>query len=294
MRSLPALLTAAGLTAAGLVLSAGAATAQTATPNPDLRSFPTGPACAERTFTGSVRTVVTLSTLPKLARPTMVVQLRWNAGGTAYEDTSVVGSQSFWLQAGANDYAFSIDASQVPATAKNLMAYAITYPDAGQPHSDTLQSRILAASYCASAPSTTTVTSVSIDCGGDLVSGSAALADPPSGTVPGAVTLQGRTTGATTWTSLGTKSYTVGSTTTELPYDFSIAGKHTDEYRALARVNNGAAVYSEVIPDATCAPPAEVPEAPAALLLPLSMGAGAAAVIAVRRRRAGASAAPSA
>lgn len=282
------ILTAAALTASGLVLSAGAATAQT-TPNPDIRSFPTGPSCAAKTLTGSVRTAVVASTLPKGARPTMVVQLRWNAGGTAYEDTSVLASQSFPLTAGASDYSFSLDASALPATAKNVMAHALAYTStntAGTPV-DTLSSRVLAASFCgAETAATTTVSSVTIDCGGDLVNGVATLADPPSsGSVPGQVALQGRAAGATTWTSLGSKAVTVNAGTTSLPYDFSIAGKHTGEYRAFARVNNGTIKYSEVVTDATCAPPAEVPEAPAALLLPLTMAAGAGVVVAVRRRR---------
>lgn len=281
------ILTAAALTASALVLSAGAAGAQTV-PNPDLRSFPTGPACASKTFTGEVRAVVDAKTLPD--RASIVVQLRWNNGGSAYEDTAVAGTQVIYPQAGAGTYGFSISTSAVPSSAKNLMAYAIA--KAGSTTTDTLASKTLLASYCASeTAATTTVSSVSIDCSGDLVSGSAALADPPtSGTIPGTVALQGRSAGTTIWTALGNKSYTVGATTTSLPYDFSIAGKHMDEYRTLARVNNGTAVFSPIIGDTACAPAEVVPEAPVAALVPLTLAATAGAVVVVRRRRTAASA----
>jgi len=280
------ILTAAALTATGLVLSAGAAGAQTATPNPDLRNFPTGPACAENVVTGSVRAAVVASTLPKLARPTVTVQLRWNAGGTAYTDTSVVSSQSIYLTAGAGDYSFSLSAAKVPSTAKNLLAYAITYPDAGSPASDTLQSRVLPASSCAAAPSSTTITKVELACSGDVLSGQAVLADPPSsGTVPGSVAVQSRTEGATLWTNVPTaKTFTVGSTTTSMPYEVSLGGKHAFEYRTRATVNNGAAAFSAIVPDTTCAPAEVVPEAPAAALIPLTLAATAGAVVAMRRR----------
>lgn len=281
------ILTATALTASGVLLSAGAAAAQTTpTPNPDLFSFPTGPACADRTFTGEVRAAVNAKTLPANTRASVVVQLRWNNGGTAFEDTAVAGTQVIYPTAGpAANYAFSISTADVPASAKNLIAVAIG--KAGSVTTETIQSRTLAPSFCASPAATTptTVSSVSIDCSGDLVSGAAALANPPaSGSVPGQVGVQGRPAGGA-WASLGSKNYTVGNTTS-LPYSISIAGKHTAEYRAFARVNNGAVVYSDVVSDATCAPPAEVPEAPAALLLPLSMAAGAGVVVAVRRRRA--------
>ena len=281
------ILTAAALTATALVLSAGAAGAQEVAPNPDLRSFTTGPSCAAKTLTGTLRTTVVAKTLPKGSIPKAVVQLRWNAGGTAYTDSSVLDSQTFNLTAGTSDHSFSLDASQLPATAKNVMAYALGYTTStAQAPVDTLQSKVLAASFCgAEAAATTTVSSVSIDCSGDLVNGTAALADPPSTSIPGQVALQGRATGATTWTTLASRNLTVAPGTTSLPYDFSIAGRHTGEYRAFGRVNNGTIRYSDVIGDATCAPPAEVPEAPAALLLPLSMAAGAGVVVAVRRRR---------
>jgi hypothetical protein len=281
------ILTAAALTAGGLVLSAGAAGAQTSTPNPDLRSFVTGPSCAERVVTGSVRAVVVASTLPKGARPTMTVQLRWNAGGPAYTDTSVVSSQSFFLTAGNGDYSFSLSAANVPATATNLLAYAITYPDAGSPASETLQSKVLPASSCAAAPSSTTITNVELACSGDVLSGQAVVADPPSsGTVPGSVVAQKRAEGATTWVAVPpAKNYTVGSSTTTMPFEVSLGGLHAAEYRARATVNNGVAVFSPIVSDATCAPAEVVPEAPAAALIPLTLAATAGAVVVVRRRR---------
>jgi hypothetical protein len=281
------ILTAAALTATGLVLSAGAAAAQTATvPNPDIKSYPTGPTCGAGKLTGSVRVGAIASTLPKGAIPKAVVQLRWNAGGNAYTDTSVLSTQTFNLTAGTSDYAFSLDTSALPATAKSVMAYTIAYPNGTSASSDTLASRVLASSFCGTETAvTTTVSSVTIDCIGDVVNGAAALSDPPTSSIPGQLALQGRPAGGTTWANLGSKNVTVAAGTTSLPYDFSIAGKHAGEYRAFAKVNNGTIKYSEVVTDATCAPPAEVPEAPAALLLPLTMAAGAGVVVAVRRRR---------
>ena len=66
-------------------------------------------------------------------------------------------------------------------------------------------------------------------------------------------------------------------TTTALPYSFSIAGKHLAEYRTRATVNNGAAIFSPVVSDARCAPAEVVPEAPSALLIPLTLAATAGA-----------------
>ena len=173
----PRVLTAVALAASGIVLSAGAASAET-TPNPDLKTFPTGPSCAAMTVTGTVRTAVVVKDLPKLARPTVTLQLRWNAGGTAYPDTSVVSSSTSYLQAGSNEDSWSLDASAVPATAKNLLVFAIAHPTAGSPASDTLQSKVLAASACAAAPSATTISRVDLDCFGDVLDGEVELGRP--------------------------------------------------------------------------------------------------------------------
>jgi hypothetical protein len=211
--------------------------------------------------------------------------VRWNAGGTTYPEANVAASTVIYPTAGAAaNYSFAIDTSAVPASARNVAAYAIA--KAGSTTTEELQSRGLAASFCGAETAVTTkVSSVSIDCSGDLVNGTATLSDPPASSIPGQLALQGKAPGATAWTTLASKNVTVAPGTTALPYDFSIAGKHTGEYRAFAKVNNGTSVFSDVVTDATCAPPAEVPEAPAALLLPLSMAAGAGVVVAARRRR---------
>lgn len=291
------ILTAAALTASGLVLSAGAATAQTTTPNPDLVSFPTGPSCAGGTFRGEVRAILNAKTLPVGSRGQIVVQLRWNKGGTAYEDTAVAGTQLVYPTAGpAANYPFSISTARVPSTAKNLIAYAIGQVSSSSgttTTSETLQSRVLLASHCgAETAATTKVTDVSLTCSGDVLSGQADLVDPPtSGTVPGVVAVQSRAEGATTWAlAAPAKQFVVGSTTTALPYEVSIAGKHAFEYRTRATVNNGAAVFSPIVSDTTCAPAEVVPEAPAAALIPLTLAATAGAVVAVRRRRSSTSA----
>lgn len=129
--------------AAAVALTAGPAAAETATPNPDIRSFPGGLACSGDVVTGKVRVTSTTGT----EYPGRV-ELRHNTGGKAYTATSLV--HSFTVKGkGMRDYYFTFDISGVPAGTTNLLAYAVVGPTATP--IDTAQSKVLPASSCAPA-----------------------------------------------------------------------------------------------------------------------------------------------
>jgi hypothetical protein len=126
------------------------------------------------------------------------------------------------------------------------------------------------------------VRSVTIDCVGDSVVGRVRLHGAGDGVTR--ITLLGRT-GSGRFTALARTAARTERGDTEVAYTFALP-RHRGEYRVRASSGDGARA-SSVVHDRTCQPPAEVPEAGAAAVVPLAMGAAGGAAWYLRRRRAG-------
>ena len=130
------------------------------------------------------------------------------------------------------------------------------------------------------------VRSVSASCAGDSLSGTVSLRNFPSGSQL-VLTLERQDNG---WSATNQQLLiTTAGQVTDYPYSFNVAAlKDAKAWRVAAvDVASGTNSTSGRVSVASCAPPAQLPEAPIAILLPASMLLTAAAWFGLRRRQVG-------
>ena len=146
---------------------------------------------------------------------------------------------------------------------------------------------VAAASPAAAEP---VVDAVTIDCIGDSVVGHVGIQDPEFGTAQiellGSGDVIGPTRAAATFEVIDSTTVRTEPDMFEIAYSFTVS-QHRAQYRVAVRIG-GSTRTSRIVDDRTCQPPAEVPEAGAALAVPLAMGAAGGALWWLRRRRAAA------
>lgn len=150
-----------------------------------------------------------------------------------------------------------------------------------------LASLSLAAPALAAPPSRgVTAGGISLSCVGDTISGQL-RASGPVGTLLTVSLVGGRDLGHPQAIGAPDVAVLSGSTVT-YSFRFDVAGSNAKLYRVVATDAAGHTVArSRALPASACAPGSEVPEAPAAALIPLSMlgTLGGVALTAARRRR---------
>lgn len=129
-----------------------------------------------------------------------------------------------------------------------------------------------AAAPAGAAPKTKVISVTGCECVGDTIKGVLHAAGKAGDTIT--LTLYAKEKKISSWAPTGL------TTTVTLPadsngstghmFEFNIAGLNDYSYIVEATAA-GASRYSNVVKAKTCAPPTEVPEAPAALLLPISL-----------------------
>lgn len=125
-------------------------------------------------------------------------------------------------------------------------------------------------------------------CAGDTVSGNVVVRAPAA--MPFTVRLLQRRQPQSRWLATGrARGFTTEAGRRRYRFSFDVSSFDAHAYRLAVEARRGGSQYrgmSRVIPAATCAPGHDVPEAPLALLLPLSLLATASLVL-LRRRALG-------
>lgn len=123
---------------------------------------------------------------------------------------------------------------------------------------------------------------VAAACSGNTLSGTVTVSGYPAGSVV-TVRAQQQTAG---WTSVGAPvTFTVVAGQTSYALSFNVAGSTGVKGYRLVADGGAGPVASDSIKASTCGPPAQVPEVPAPLVIPLTMLLTAAGWEALRRRR---------
>ena len=133
-----------------------------------------------------------------------------------------------------------------------------------------------------------------LTCSGDVVSGMVRVYSSTGGEFPGRVELRSNAGGRVFTESSLVQGFTVKSKGTRdyyFTFDVSEVPAGTTNFVGYAVVGDPAApidtLQSKVLAASTCAPAEVIPEAPSAVLIPLTLAATAGAVVALRRRTAG-------
>jgi hypothetical protein len=121
---------------------------------------------------------------------------------------------------------------------------------------------------------------IDASCSGDTIAGTVSMLAPPDETYKVDLSYRGR--GHAPWTATGrSASFQGDGTQRTYSYSFDVSSFDAFAYRLDIA---GEHAWSRTIPASSCAPPREVPEAPYALLLPLSL-LGTSVLLLRRRRR---------
>jgi hypothetical protein len=128
------------------------------------------------------------------------------------------------------------------------------------------------------------VTSVSVTCSGDTVYASAVVRGGANAR-PVTVALLARQGGASSYAPTG-KTHVLGAKPGRNTWTFNVAdiARSSSSFRAAVTTGRDT-VQSNSLSTSACAPGTEVPEAPVALLVPLTLAATAGGVLAARSRR---------
>ena len=127
---------------------------------------------------------------------------------------------------------------------------------------------------------------IGASCAGDIVSGNVVVRAPAA--MPVTLRLLQRRQSRSRWVPTGrTRSFTSLAGKRRHRFSFDVSTFDAYAYRVAAEGRRGRLKYpalSKVIPATTCAPGHDVPEAPLALLLPLSLLVTGSLVVLLRRR----------
>ena len=116
-------------------------------------------------------------------------------------------------------------------------------------------------------------------CAGDTISGTLSMLAPQGETY--ALDLSYRPRGRADWSSTGrSASFTSDGTPRSYSYSFDVSSFNAFAYRVNV---SGERAWSQTVPAGSCGPGRQVPEAPLALLLPLSL-LGTSGLLLLRRR----------